>query len=89
MSNNNNFKNNKKTLRNLYSKILPDYLLKNDKKGFNAPLDKWNLTFDKSALRNCFQDDLNFKLIKKNSKNKNFTNFLYNLNTYNIWSKFN
>jgi len=89
MSNNNNFKNNKKTLRNLYSKILPDYLLKNDKKGFNAPLDKWNLTFDKSALRNCFQDDLNFKLIKKNSKNKNFTNFLYNLNTYNIWAKFN
>lgn len=80
---------NKKILRDLYKNDLPKYILNNSKKGFNAPLEKWNLNFDQFNLKEYFEDNLNMKLINKNSKNQNFKNFNYNLNTYKMWAEFN
>lgn len=80
---------NKKILRDLYENDLPKYILNNSKKGFNAPLEKWNLNFDKFNLKEYFEDNLNMKLINQNSKNQNFRNFNYNLNTYKMWAEFN
>ncbi len=82
-------KNNKKILKSLYRNELPKYILYNNKKGFNAPLDKWNLDFSQFNLKEYFEDNLNMKLINKNKGNKNFRNFEYNLNTYKIWAEFN
>ena len=82
-------KNNKKILKSLYRNELPKYILNNHKKGFNAPLEKWNLDFSKFNLKEYFEDNLNMKLINKNKGNKNFRNFDYNLNTYKIWAEFN
>ena len=82
-------KNNKKILKSLYRDELPKYILNNQKKGFNAPLEKWNLDFSKFNLKEYFEDNLNMKLINKNKGNKNFRNFDYNLNTYKIWAEFN
>ncbi len=81
--------NNKKILRDLYKNELPDYILKNHKKGFNAPLEKWNLDFSQFNLNEYFEDSLNIKLINDNIENKNFRSFNYNLNTYKIWAEFN
>ena len=57
--------NNKKILRDLYKNELPDYILKNKKKGFNAPLEKWNLDLSQFNLKEYFEDSLNVKLVKK------------------------
>ena len=89
MTRNGSLKNNKKILRDIYKDDLPNYILSNDKKGFNAPLEKWNIIFDKTKTHEFFEDTLNMKLVLENTDNKNFKTFLYNLNTYKIWAENN
>ena len=80
---------NKKILRDLYNDDLPEYILNNKKKGFNAPLNKWKLYFEDNSSQEFFEDNLNMKLVSQNLKNKNYKNFFYNLNTYKIWAEYN
>ncbi len=85
---NGNSKFNKKILRNLYKNQIPNYILNNRKKGFNAPLNNWKLDFDLYENKN-FNDFLDNKKILEKSKNLNFRSLMYNLNVYNIWSNYN
>ncbi len=86
---NGSFKNNKKILREIYNDDLPNYILNNNKKGFNAPIEKWDIKFDKHQTQEFFEDTLNMKLVSENTDNKNFKSFLYNLNTYKMWAENN
>ena len=89
VTNKGSLKNNKTILRDLYKDELPSYILNNTKKGFNAPLKKWNLHLNKNLSKEYFEDILNMNLIYKNDKNENYKSFLYNLNTYRIWAEYN
>ena len=86
---NGNAINNKKIMRILYKKKLPKFIFENSKKGFNAPIDKWNNIFNQDFLsKSEFKDLFKTTLINKNFNNKEFSAFLYNYNSYNIWSYF-
>ena len=89
VTNRGSFTKNKKILRDLYNKDLPEYIMNNKKKGFNAPLDKWKIRYEDHSSQEFFEDNLNMRLVSQNLKNKNYTNFLYNLNTYKIWAEYN
>ncbi len=86
---NSSFKNNKKILRSLYYDKLPKHCFEDIKKGFNAPITKWENIFEEFDDEFYFNETLNTKIIKRDYHKKNLGSFIYNLNTYNMWSNFN
>ena len=86
----NNFAKNKKILRNLYSRKLPNYIFNNKKIGFDAPLTNIQNFLNRNEMKKLNIFDLfDQKKIEKNFSNKNCIRFLYNLSVYKKWMDYN
>ena len=85
---NSSFKDNKKIL-DYYILISYQNTVLRIKKGFNAPITKWENIFQGFDDEFYFNKTLNTLVEKRNYNKNNLASFIYNLNVYNIWSNFN